>query len=252
MTRGIQTDMEERIVAALEETPGATLRQLSDAIAEVDPQRIAATLHYLSQSAKPPRIERTGETRWYRYWIAGTVPANPEPVPRDIRVGSNKGAPGRTAQLIHAVREKPGITAGELGRITEIEDSAKVLAVLVRRGQMQAVGPRLRRRYYPIGYAIPAEAIATPTPKPAATPKPKPEAGAARPPAEATRRAVQAGIAQMAERTPRDMLSFSIDGEGRVRLQRDSEAFTLGPSEVLAFYRFVTGTQPVWEGKTAC
>lgn len=269
MTRGVQTDMEERIVAALQESPGATLRQLSDALSEEDPQPVARALYYLSQQAKPARIERTGETRWYRYWIAGTVPANPEPVPRDIRIGNIKGSLGHTAQLVQTVRENPGMTAVEIGKLTEIADGAKILAVLVRRGQMQAVGPRTRKRYYAIGHVIPPEAIVPALPKPPAPAKPKPkrEAAVDTSPAEAMKRAEHSyhsaqtihlnnsgaliqGV-KLAERLPRDMLSFSIDGEGRVSLQRTGETFTLEASEVLAFYRFVTGTQPVWEGKAS-
>lgn len=165
MTRGVQSDMEERIVAALTEKPGATFAQLAEMIPEETPARMAAALHYLSQTVKPARIERTGVTRWYRYWITGTVPANPEPVPRDIRVGNVKGSPGHTAQLVQAVRENPGITAVEIGKLTQIADGAKILAVLVRRGQMQAVGPRTRKRYYAIGHVIPSDAIAPAPPK---------------------------------------------------------------------------------------
>lgn len=301
MTRGIQTDIEAQIVAALEATPGATLAQLSDAILDAPPARIAASLHYLTQQAIPPRIVRTGETRWYRYWLPGTVPENPAPVPRDIRVGNLQRAPGHTAQLIDAVRANPGITAVELGKLTGIADGAKILAVLVKRRQMQAIGPRTKKRYYAIGVEIPAEAAAAATKQKAHTDgatlpvrkRPKSvqypevtETIVTPPPASTaatflTAEEIRAAAKEAAGEGPDDPittlaqielaemvgtqpdvaqhtaitpgatfpLDLSIDNAGRLRIQRAGESFTLDPREVSALHLFVSGTQPVWEGR---
>jgi hypothetical protein len=226
MTRGVQTDMEASIVSALEAYPGATLAQLSDAIPDETPARVAACLHYLTQQAKPPRILRTGETRWYRYWIPGTVPENPEPVPRDIRVGNIKGSPGHTAQLIAAIRANPGITAVELGKRTEIVDGAKILAVLVRRGQLQAVGPRKQKRYYALGCEIPAEAITTPS--------------------DAPDEAAEAGASESAAHDA-TALDISINASGLVYIRADTgDAIFLSPAQARAAWRFLDRTQRVW------
>jgi len=281
MTRGVQTDMEASIVAALEAHPGATLAQLSDVIPDETPARVAACLHYLTQQAKPPRILRTGETRWYRYWIPGTVPENPEPVPRDIRVGNIKGSPGHTAQLIAAIRANPGITAVELGKRTEIVDGAKILAVLVRRGQLQAVGPRKQKRYYALGCEIPAEAITTATaalakastgtlelansrvaatavaPQAAAEdaadpPPPRPltpleSAIASLPtPSDAPDEAAEAGASESAAHDA-TALDISINASGQVYIRDDTgDAICLSPAQARAAWRFLDRTWRVW------